>query len=80
MCVYTGSFRHEAEEQEMSTKVLSLETELSRANELLQAAKGKTLSLSEGEVLSLSPAVSRASAMLKSGQGRRSVLLGDVKM
>ena len=66
--MYIYSFtRHEAEEQELTSKVVALETELSRANELLTASKGRTLPLSETEVLSLSPAVSRASSMLKSG-------------
>ena len=59
--------RHDAEVQELSSKVVALETELSRANDLLAAAKGRTLPLSDTEILSLSPSVSRASAMLKSG-------------
>ena len=51
----------------MNAKLDALETELSRANELLQVAKGKSLQLGEKEVLSLSPTVARASAMLQSG-------------
>ena len=65
--IYSPSLRHEAEEQEMNAKLVAMETELSRANELLQAAKGKSIQLGEREVLSLSPAVARASAMLQSG-------------
>ena len=65
-------FSHEAQAQELSSKVVSLETELSRANDLLEAAKGRTLPLSDSEVLSLSPSLTRASAMLKSGSGKQS--------
>ena len=58
---------HNGEVEELSSKVVALETELLRANDLLAAAKGKTLSLSDAEILSLSPSASRASAMIKSG-------------
>ena len=62
-------YSHSDEVEELSSKVVALETELSRANDLLAASKGKTLSLSDAEILSLSPSASRASAMIKSGTG-----------
>ena len=55
-------------EDELNTRVSSLERELADANDLLSVARQRgSLPFSEGEVLSLSPAAARASSLLKSG-------------
>ena len=58
---------HSTEVEELTSKVVALETELSRANDLLATAKGRTLPLSDSDILSFSPSLTRASSMLKSG-------------
>ena len=55
-------------EDELNTRISSLERELANANDLLSAARQRgSLPFSEGEVLALSPAAAKASSLLKSG-------------
>ena len=55
-------------EEDVSSEIDQLKSELTHANELLTSMRQKkSVSLVEGEVLSLSPAAAKASAMFKSG-------------
>ena len=65
---YLSIFRFDVTEQEMKSRISTLEQELANANDLLTAVKYRaSLPLSEEDILSLSPSAARASTLLKSG-------------